>query len=418
MKLKRKYLPGIIAAVALIVVAAAITLSSGPGAKLHKVKSGPFELSLEVKGEIQGKNAIVISLPDELKHNDLRIYQLKIKDMVEEGTAVKTGDWVATLDAAEITQQMQNNQQDLDKRLAELNDAKIDSSIQLTALREELGEFKYDLEYKELELEQSQYESPAYQRKMKMEYDQTVRQMEKKRRDYKLKQLELKMKTNRIEDRYDYHYKRDSLLKRAMGAARVTAPKDGMVMYAKLWNGRKLRVGDDISIWMPTIATLPDLSQPVSEAYIPEIDITKIALGDSVEISIDALPGDKFKGVVSNIANVGQELSGFDMKVFKIMIDLEVEGKPIKPAMTSNNKIILAKLPDVVKIPRNCLFRQNGNSFVYLNDGGQTWKKSVIPGFENEEEVVIESGLSPGDLILTAQPEETETIAFWQEKQN
>ncbi|WP_372950662.1 efflux RND transporter periplasmic adaptor subunit [Mariniphaga sp.] len=415
MKLKRKYLTGIIVAVALTAVAAAITLSTGPGGNLHKVKSGLFELSLEVKGEIQGKNAIVISLPDELKHNDLRIYQLKIKDMVEEGTAVKTGDWVATLDAAEITQQMQNNQQDLDRRLAELNDAKIDSSIQLTALREELGEFKYDLEYKKLELEQSQYESPAYQRKKKMEYDQTVRQMEKKRRDYKLKQLELKMKTNRIEDRYDYHFKRDSLLKRAMGAARVTAPKNGMVMYAKLWNGRKLRVGDDISIWMPTIATLPDLSQPVSEAYIPEIDITKIALGDSVEISIDALPGDKFKGVVSNIANVGQELSGFDMKVFKIMIDLEVEGKPIKPAMTSNNKIILAKLSDVVKIPRNCLFRQNGDSFVYLNDGGQTWKKSVTPGLENEEEVVIESGLSPGDLILTVQPEETETIAFWQD---
>ena len=415
MKLKRKHLLVIIAAVVLTVVVAAIALSTGPGENLHKVKSGPFELSLEVKGEIQGKNAIVISLPDELKHNDLRIYQLKIKDMVEEGTAVKTGDWVATLDAAQITQQMQNNQQDLDKQRAELNDAKIDSSIQLTVLREELGEFKYDLEYKKLELEQSQYESPAYQRKKKMEYDQTVRQMEKKRRDYKLKQLELKMKTNRIKERFDYHYKRDSLLKLAMSAARVTAPKDGMVMYARLWNGRKLRVGDDISIWMPTIATLPDLSQPVSEAYIPEIDITKIALGDSVEITIDALPRNKFKGSVSNIANVGQELSGFDMKVFKIMIDLEVEGKPIKPAMTSNNKIILAKLPDVVKIPRNCLFRKNGDSFVYLNDGGQTWKKSVTPGLENEEEVVIESGLSPGDLILTAQPEETETIAFWQE---
>jgi multidrug efflux pump subunit AcrA (membrane-fusion protein) len=415
MKLKRKPLLIIISLAAVAAMVVVIALSSGPGDNLHKVKSGPFELSLEVKGEIQGKNAIVISLPDELSQRDLRIYQLKIKDMVEEGTSVKTGDWVATLDAAQITQQIQNNQQDLDRQRAELNDAKIDSSIQLTALREELGEFKYDLEYKKLELEQAQYESPAYQRKKKMEYDQTVRQMEKKRRDYQLKQLELKMKTNRIKERFDNHYKRDSLLKRAMGAARVTAPKDGMVMYAKLWNGRKLRVGDDISIWMPTIATLPDLSQPVSEAYIPEIDITKVALGDSVDITIDALPGDKFKGVVSNIANVGQELSGFDMKVFKIMIDLQVEGKPIKPAMTSNNKIILAKLPDVVKIPRNCLFQQNGDSFVYLNDGSQTWKKNVIPGLENEEEVVIESGLSPGDLILKSPPEEPELIAFWQE---
>jgi multidrug efflux pump subunit AcrA (membrane-fusion protein) len=415
MKLKRKPLLTILSLAAVAAMVVVIALSSGPGDNLYKVKSGPFELSLEVKGEIQGKNAIVISLPDELSQRDLRIYQLKIKDMVEEGTSVKTGDWVATLDAAQITQQIQNNQQDLDRQRAELNDAKIDSSIQLTALREELGEFKYDLEYKKLELEQAQYESPAYQRKKKMEYDQTVRQMEKKRRDYQLKQLELKMKTNRIKERFDNHYKRDSLLKRAMGAARVTAPKDGMVMYAKLWNGRKLRVGDDISIWMPTIATLPDLSQPVSEAYIPEIDITKVALGDSVDITIDALPGDKFKGVVSNIANVGQELSGFDMKVFKIMIDLQVEGKPIKPAMTSNNKIILAKLPDVVKIPRNCLFRQNGDSFVYLNDGSQTWKKNVIPGLENEEEVVIESGLSPGDLILKSPPEESELIAFWQE---
>jgi multidrug efflux pump subunit AcrA (membrane-fusion protein) len=103
------------------------------------------------------------------------------------------------------------------------------------------------------------------------------------------------------------------------------------------------------------------------------------------------------------------------MKVFKIMIDLEVNGKPIKPAMTSNNKIILAKLPDVVKIPRNCLFRQNGDSFVYLKQEGTIWKKIVTPGPENEEEVVIESGLSAGDFILTSPPEEPETIAFWQE---
>ncbi|SHF06212.1 Multidrug efflux pump subunit AcrA (membrane-fusion protein) [Mariniphaga anaerophila] len=412
MKLKRKQYLIIIAAAAVVVTALTFFLTSGEGGKQYTVKNGLFELVLEVKGEIQGKNAVVISLPDELKRRDLRIYQMKIKDMVEEGTSVKAGDWVATLDAAQITQEMQNNQQDLDKQRAELNDARIDSSIQLTKLREELGEFKYDLEYKELELEQSQYESPAYQRKKQMEYDQTVRQMKKKQRDYQLRQLDLKMKTKRIEDRFDFHSNRDSLLKAAMMAARVTAPKDGLVMYAKLWNGRKLRVGDDISIWMPTIATLPDLSEPVSEAYIPEIDITKIALGDSVRITIDALPGDDFKGVVSNIANVGQELSGFDMKVFKVMIDLKVEGKKIKPAMTSNNKIVLARLTDVIKIPRSCLFTDNGSTYVFLNKSGKIWKKKVTPGLENEEEVVIETGLESGDKILMNPPEGGESIDF------
>ena len=52
--------------------------------------------------------------------------------MVDEGTEVKKGDWIATLDAATINEQMQRNSQDLAERRAEFNDAKIDSAIQLT----------------------------------------------------------------------------------------------------------------------------------------------------------------------------------------------------------------------------------------------------------------------------------------------
>ena len=337
---KRKYLLWISVITVVVAFAAVMVVSGGGNEKMHTVKLGNFELAIEVKGEIQGKNAIIIGLPDDLKRNDLRIYQLKLKDLVEEGTLVREGDYIATLDAAQITQQMESNNQDLDRRRAELNDAKIDSSIQLTQLREELAEFTYDLDYKKLELEQARFESPAYQRRIKVEYDKTIREMEKKHRDYELKKLDLKMKTKRIEDRFLVHHKRDSLLKRAMAATRVMSPKDGMVMYVKMWNGRKLRVGDEVNMWMPDIATLPDMNQPVSEAYIQEIDITKIAVGDSVDVTVDALPGKSIKGAVSDIANIGQELQGFDMKVFRILIDLKPQGNELKPAMTSNNRII------------------------------------------------------------------------------
>ncbi len=399
----------LIAAVAVIAGAIVAAIVSVPGENLHKVKRGNFTLAIEVKGEIQGKNAIVIGMPDELAHRDMPIRQFEIKEMVEEGTEVNTGDWVATLDAAEISQQIERNSQDLERATAELNDAKIDSSITLTNLREELGEFVFDLEYKKIELEQAQFESPAYQRRKKVEYDQTVRLMDKKHRDYELRKLNLKRRISWFENRYDRFFKRDSLLKVALNAVRVTAPKEGTVMYARLWNGRKLRVGDRVSMWMPTIATLPDLSQPVSEAYIPEIDITKISLGDSAEITIDALPKDKFTGVVSDIANIGQELSGFDMRVFRITIDFKTDGKEIKPSMTSNNKIIVSRFPDVIKIPRNFLQKQNGESFVYLKESGKIWKKRVTPGLENDEEVIIESGLSPGDKILASPPPKLES---------
>lgn len=401
----------------IVIIGSALIIFGGKSLiseKLYTVQSGAFELKLSIKGEVRGKNAVVISLPDELKRRDLRIYQIKIKDMVQEGTMVKKGEWIATLDAAEINNQMQTNRQDLTKYMAELNDAKIDSAIRLTKLREELEEFKYDLAFKQLELEQAKYESPAFQRKKNVEYNRTIRQMEKKRRDYELNRLKLKVKTKRTEDKYNEYYLRDSLLKNALRACRVKAPKDGMVMYAKLWGGRKLRVGDQINRWMPTIATLPDMSVLVSETYVQEIDIMKIAIGDTVEIYIDALPDKIYNGFISKIANIGQELPGFDTKVFKVLIDMYENGKEIKPSMTTDNRIILTSLDNVVKIPRNTLFSDNGDNFVYLKSRGKIWKKRVVSGPENSEEVVIKSGLNVMDKIYTKAPENVEDILFFE----
>jgi len=380
--------------------------------KTCTVQSGFFELALNIKGEVQGKNAVVISLPDAIKRRNLRIYQIVIKDMVPEGKVVKKGDWIATLDAADINQKIQNNQQELTRHLAEFNDAKIDSAIKLTKLREELNEFTYDLEYKKIELEQAKYESPAFQRKKQVEYNRTIRQMEKKRRNYELTRLKLKVQIKRSENYYRRDFEKDSLLNVAARACRVRAPQDGMVMYAKLWGGRKLRVGDQVSRWNPTIATLPDMSVLVSETYVQEIDITKIAVGDSVEINIDALPNKKYSGVISKIANIGQELPGFDTKVFKVIIEMNEHGEEIKPAMTTDNKIILTTLEDAVKIPRNCLFSNNGDTFVYIKKKGKVWKKRVKRGLENDTEIVITSGLNVGDIILTSAPENNEEVQF------
>lgn len=412
--LKNKFF---IAGVISVIIIGVIVFMSGNGLKsnkTHTVRSGAFELSINTKGEIQGKNAVVINMPDVLRRRELRIYQLQIKDLVAEGTEVKKGDWVATLDAATITQQMQRNSQDLATARAELNDAQIDSTIQLTKLKEELEEFSYDLEYKKLELEQSKYESTAYQRKKQTEYNKTLRMMDQKKRDLELKRIELKTRINRIENRYNRYVRHDQMLKECMAACRVTAPKDGIVLYAKSWNGMKLRVGDNIDIWRPAIVTLPDMSVLVSETYIQEIDITKIAIGDTATIKIDAIPGKEYTGTISKIANIGQDLPNFDMKVFKVLIDLNEKDKKIKPAMTTDNQIIIQKLDNTLKIPREYLFSTADKKYVLVKENGKIWKKEVVAGYDNDAEVTILSGLKENDKIYIEHPAELDSIPFFE----
>ena len=198
MSLKKKSIIGIVAGIIIVGLALVFGGKSLTAIKAYKVKKTNFESVITVKGEIQGKEAVLISLPDILKERDLRIHQFKIKDLIQEGSMVKKGDWIATLDVENITQQIQSNEDETERHRIELNDAKIDSTIQLTQLRQEIEEFTYDIEYQKLELEQAKYESPAYQRRVNVAYNKTLRQMEKKKRDYELRKMHLRVRTKRL----------------------------------------------------------------------------------------------------------------------------------------------------------------------------------------------------------------------------
>ncbi|HDR51189.1 MAG TPA: HlyD family efflux transporter periplasmic adaptor subunit [Mariniphaga anaerophila] len=413
--LKNKKVLWITAAVMVVLAVALLGQNTLTGTGVYTVKKTGFESSISVKGEIQGKNAVLISFPDELKHRDLRIREFEIKDLIEEGTLVKKGDWVATLDIDNINQQIQYNNDDLERRLAEFNDAKIDSAIELTNFREELKELGYDLQYRELDLEQAQYESPAYQRKVQVAYNKTIRQIEKRRRDYELRRLNLAVRTKRREDRYNFTLHRDSLLRQALEAATITSPGDGTVMYARTRRGRKIRIGDNVSQWQPTIANLPDMSELISETYVEEIQITKLKIGDSVEVTVDAIPGKVYTGRVYRIANIGQEISGMDAKVFNVLIDITNSDASLRPAMTSNNRIILHNRQNVLTIPRECLFSEDGENFVYLKKSGTVYKQPVTAGVENDSEIIILSGLDENDRILFSAPENASEVTYYEE---
>jgi multidrug efflux pump subunit AcrA (membrane-fusion protein) len=378
----------------------------------YLVRRTNFEKYIETKGEIHGKNALYITLDDIFKDNDLRLSGLRIKDMVPEGTIVKKGDWVATLDQASITQRIQENRDELERRLAFLNDAKIDSTITLTNMRQRINELQYDLQYNELDLQQAQYESPAYQRRIQTAFNQKVRQIDRAKRDYELRRLDLSNRLRRFEERYNLAAEIDNKLQLALEASNIKSPQAGMVIYARSRGNRKVRVGDEVGPWRPEIASIPDLSVLVSETYVEEIDISKISMGDSVLITVDAIPGERYRGNIIQIANVGQELTGFESKVFSVTVELTDVNSKLLPGMTSTNQIVQERIPQQLIIPKSSLFADGNRSYVYLKKSGKIWKQQVETGTENNEFIVVTSGLEERDRILVSAPANSESLAF------
>lgn len=406
--LKHKKIFLIAAGVFVLIICGVYFLGVKQPKNVYKVRRENFEAIISCKGEIQSEKALLITIPDIFGDRTLEIYDTQIKDLIPEGSIVKKGDYVALLDQGRIKQLKQSNEERLKKVLFNFNDAKIDSAVELVALRDGIEQFAFDLQYKEVELEQAVYESPAYQRKAQMAYERALRQQDAKKRAYLMTQKALRIQVSRDENLVNELTEKDRKYQVAFDAARIIAPQDGMLIYGRTFGrggSRKLSIGSYVSMQNPVIATLPDLSVLDSETYVEEIYISKIKVGDSSRVYIDALKNLEKIGAISNISNVGQEMTGYDSKVFKVNIRLSADNNKIKPAMTTNNEIILVKEQNVLVIPRASLFSEGGKKFVYLREFGKISMRNVEFGSQSDKLVVIKGGLKVGDKILLSKPE-------------
>ena len=397
--------------VALVAIAMFFAFSiNTEGDRTYKVKRGNLEAVINCKGEVKGEKYTEINLPLEICDQELRVYQLKIVDVILEGKAVKKGDYIAKIDESQIMNNMRNQMMDKEKTDADLRNAILDSTVTLSNLRQNIVNALLDLEYQKIDLEQSKYESEAYQRKTRMSYQKSEIQVNKLKRDYLLEKNRLKIRVSRFQDYVDRLQKQIERYQKAIAATTIKTPEDGIVMFAKDWSGKPYGKDTEISIWRPLIATLPDMSKVITETYVKEIDISKIQEKDSVRITIDALPDKVFLGSVVKIATIGEDHRDFDMKAFKVIIRFEGSDKELKPGMSTNNDIVINSIEDQLLIPVQAIFTKEGKKIVYVKRGGLVTELPIDPTGENDAFVAVNKDLTEGDIILLYQPEEFKNV--------
>lgn len=376
-----------------------------------KVVRGPFEVLVYASGQLEAQNSENITVPEILGDRDLRIYEIKITDLVEEGLVVDSGDYVATLDQKAVEENLNNAEEDLEQAFNSFEDAKMDSNLNLSNYRDQIINAREDVEEKQIILEESKYESPAIIRKAEMDLDKAIRKLEQEKKGYELKERQAisKVERNKIELRQREN--RVAKLRDVYHSLVITAPKDGMVIYGKDRQREKITVGSTVSPYSPMIATLPDLTSMLSITYVNEIDISKVGKGQKVTLGIDAIPEKKLEGEVVTVANIGQPLPKSDAKVFEVKIRVFGDVSDLKPSMTTSNTILTATYEDTLYIPSEAVFSNDSMQFVYVENSAIV-KQIVDLGDQNDNYILVRKGLNEGDNILLTEPENSEELIF------
>lgn len=375
---------------------------------IFTVADGPMEITVTGTGELNAKKSVKIRAPQGMR--PAGIYETTLSNLVPEGTIVNEGDFVASLDRTELAGKMSNVQTELDKVQTQLEQAKIDTAIDLRALRDEIVNLNFTKKQKLLEVEQSKYEPQSVIQRAELDLEQTERDYKQLLTKYELKQQQAVAKIEEINALLRQNQAQLQKYLDLSNDFNIFAPKTGMVIYARTWNGKK-EPGSRISAWDPVVAELPDLTDMISKTYVNEVDISKVQVGQDVTIKVDAFPDRKYTGSVLKVANIGEQLRGYDAKVFEVIVQVNEVDSIMRPAMTTSNEIVTNILETVTHIPLEALF-SDSLSFVYKRDGNNLVKQEVITGLSNDDMIVVEHGLAAGDAIQLTEPNNKSSLTF------
>jgi len=168
------------------------------------------------------------------------------------------------------------------------------------------------------------------------------------------------------------------------------APISGKIIENNAILGAMIDQGTEIlTILDPTLLCI--------DAEIYEKDVAKIRIGQDVEISVPAYPGESFMGKTCFISDVLKE----ETRTITVRTEVENKEYKLKPGMFADIKIYLNHQTEVLVVPEEAILDEKDEKLVFLKKDGKYLPVIVEIGIKEGGYVEILRGIQEGDDIVT-----------------
>jgi len=188
--------------------------------------------------------------------------------------------------------------------------------------------------------------------------------------------------------------------------ARVVAPSSGTVLTVPVVEGQVIIAAASVNSGT-TLMTIADLRKLLVQTHINQVDVARLELSQAVKLRAESLKDLEMEASISFIAPVAtvtNNVKGFDVQAL-----IEKPNPRLRPGMTVNMTVPIAKADDALSVPISAVFKGEGNTkIVYVRKGETTEKRLVKVGITNIEHAQILEGVSEGEQILLVEPDKAQ----------
>jgi len=182
-----------------------------------------------------------------------------------------------------------------------------------------------------------------------------------------------------------------ALAQARLAKTRIQAPFSGIVGIRQVSVGDYVKEGQDL-------ATLEDISSLKVDFRIPELFLTSLRRGQTVEVQTDAFPGKTYTAMLDAIDPLVDQ-SGRSLLLRAL---LKNEDGALRPGMFVRTRLITAERPAALTIPEEALVPIGSSQFVFRVTAGKAERVKVETGVRRNARVEIVAGLKAGDIVVTA----------------
>jgi membrane fusion protein, multidrug efflux system len=179
------------------------------------------------------------------------------------------------------------------------------------------------------------------------------------------------------------------LARARLADATIEAPFDGVVGLKELSVGRYVQPGDDL-VTLERIDPL-NLDFRVSERWL-----TKLRPGDTVAVSVDALPGERFEGRIVAI-DPQVDVNG---RAVQLRATVANPDRVLRPGLFARVAVELDRRPDAVLVPEAAVVLQEAGPIVYRVEEGRAVATPVATGVRRDGLVEVTEGLDAGATVV------------------
>lgn len=172
----------------------------------------------------------------------------------------------------------------------------------------------------------------------------------------------------------------------------IRSPITGVVAWIWANRGQQLRSGE-------TLAMVMDQSKMSLNIQADELDVVYIREGQEARITVDAVPGQQFPARVERVDMMGQTNDGIATYNVNLLVE---DTEVLRPGMTANVYIFVDSKEDVLLVPVEAIFDQDGQAMVeVIAANGRPEARPIEIGLINSRVAEVVSGLEEGEQVVT-----------------